>query len=76
MSNETSKTISTAAVWLGVTVILTCGIFTRNIEDPLLGLLTFFLLPVVLVVAATVATWILWRQRPASPASLPPTPGA
>lgn len=76
MSNETSRTISTAAIWLSVTVILTFGICKMNFEDPLRSLLISFLLPLLIVVAATVATWILWRPRSASPGSPAPTPGA
>lgn len=83
MNSELAKTISTCAIWLGVTCILTFGFFKMNF-DGLLGMLILFSVPAIIGLVALEATKAVWKSGsepkanpgsvPASESQVPPAP--
>jgi hypothetical protein len=62
MSNETSRTISTCAIWAAVACILTfSNLYRLNIQGDFLAITILVGVPAVLGAAAAAGTIAIWR---------------
>jgi hypothetical protein len=55
MSSEMAKTISTVAIWLGMSVAITFGVSRMQVDGPII-----LISIVVLAIAATISTTVIW----------------
>lgn len=62
MNSELSKTISTCTVWLATACVLTFGVFKLNVNGEVAVFLLLLCMPVAILVAAVVATKVIWAS--------------
>jgi hypothetical protein len=60
MSNNTARVVSTVAIWMAITIILTFGVFRMNWND-FVGMTGMILVVTLICVSAAASTLAVWR---------------
>ena len=62
-TNEWPRAVTTAAIWISISLCLGFGLFRMNFSGP--GIILLLILTVLLILGAVIATAIVWRAKPA-----------